>query len=238
MKPFAPRLVPIDEEQRKGSRTVTGLVERVTVELADKRLTRRENLVDLEERSWLPRHCRGDRAAFPALIQAYRRPVYGYLTRCGLAAADRDDVFQTVFLKVHAAARRYDPSRPLAPWIFTIVANAVRNHLSAATTRAGVTGDSDPDGLQDPNPGPDRIVLAKDMVRRVEDALETLSLPQREVVLLVTVVGLSQQAAAEALGLPLNTVKTHLRRGRLALTKVVRVEAAAGGGEGDLDANL
>ena len=33
-------------------------------------------VVDLEERGWLPRHCRGDGAAFPALLQAYRRPVY------------------------------------------------------------------------------------------------------------------------------------------------------------------
>lgn len=217
---------------------MTGLVERLSVELADKRLTRRENLVDLKERSWLPRHCRGDRAAFPALMEAYRRPVYGYLTRCGLPAADRDDVFQTVFLKVHAAARSYDPSRPLAPWIFTIVANSVRNHLSVAATRAMGVDDPDLDRLHDPNPGPERIVQARDMVRRVEDALQTLSQAQREVVLLVTVVGLSQQMVAETLDLPLNTVKTHLRRARLALTKMVTGEVGARGREGEFDADL
>ncbi len=215
-----------------------GLVERTVVELADKRLTQQENLVDLEERSWLPRHCRGDSAAFPALIQAYRRPVYSYLTRCGLSSADRDDIFQTAFLKVHAAARSYDPSRPLAPWIFTIVANCVRNHLGSSAVRASAAGDPDLDDLHDPNPGPDRIVQAKDMVRRVEGALQTLSLAQREVVLLVTVVGLSQQTVAETLDLPLNTVKTHLRRARLALTKVVTGEAGARRREGDLDVDL
>lgn len=232
------RPVPISEEQCKGSRTVTGLVERLSVELADKRLTRQENLVDLEERSWLPRHCRGDRAAFPALIQAYRRPVYGYLTRCGLPAADRDDVFQSVFLKVHASARSYDPSRPLAPWIFTIVANSMRNHLSAAATRVMGASDPDLDRLHDPNPDPERIVQARDMVRRVENAIQTLSQAQREVVLLVAVVGFSQQTVAETLDLPLNTVKTHLRRARLALTKVVAGEAGARGREGDLDVDL
>ena len=44
--------------------------------------------------------------------------------------------------------------------------------------------------------------------------------------------------AAEALGLPLNTVKTHLRRGRLALAKVVRGETAPDGREGEFDADL
>ena len=208
------------------------------MEVADKRLTQQENLVDLEERSWLPRHCRGDRSAFPALMQAYRRPVYGYLTRCGLSTADRDDIFQTVFLKVHAGARSYDPGRPLAPWVFTIVANSVRNHLSSAAQRVEATAERDLEGLHDPNPGPERIAHARDMVRRVESALETLPLPQREVVLLVAVVELPQQAEADSLGLPLNTVKTHLRRARLALTKVVKTEAAPVGREGDLDADL
>ncbi len=55
-----------------------------------------ERVVDLDERAWLARHCRGDSTAFPALLEAYRRPVYGYLVRCGVAAADRDDLFQSV----------------------------------------------------------------------------------------------------------------------------------------------
>ena len=52
-----------------------------------------------------------------------------YLVRAGVAEADRDDLFQAVFLRVHKAAGSYQPSRPLAPWLFTIVANVVRNHF-------------------------------------------------------------------------------------------------------------
>ena len=78
-------------------------------------------VVELEERSWLPRHCRGDQAAFPALMDAYRGPVYGYLVRCGIAEADRDDLFQNVFLKIHAAAASYEPVRALAPWILPML---------------------------------------------------------------------------------------------------------------------
>ena len=62
-------------------------------------------------------------------MAAYRRPVYSYLVRSGVADADRDDVFQGIFLKIHTAAGSYDPTRPLAPWLFTIVANSVRNHF-------------------------------------------------------------------------------------------------------------
>ena len=46
---------------------------------------REQRVVELEERTWLPRHCRGDSTAFPALLEAYRRPVYTYLVRFGVA---------------------------------------------------------------------------------------------------------------------------------------------------------
>jgi len=174
-------------------------------------------VVDFEERTWLARHCRGESSAFPALMASYRRPVYGYLVRSGVGAADRDDVFQTIFLKVHAAAASYDANRPLAPWLFTIVANTVRNHFRGGPDPAAPMPQDDPPDPPDPNPGPDRVAEAQQTVAWLERALPALPPAQREVLLLVTVVGLRQQDVAAALGRPLNTVKTHLRRARLAL---------------------
>ena len=174
-------------------------------------------VVGLEERTWLPRHCRGDAAAFPALLQAFRRPVYGYLVRAGVAEADRDDLFQSIFLKVHQAADRYEPARPLAPWLFTIAANTVRNHFR--DSRPEEAAPADPPDTADPAPDPERAAAARQAVARLETALAALPLAQREVLLLNGVAGLKLQEVAEALSLPLNTVKTHLRRARLTLAK-------------------
>ncbi len=196
--------------------------------------TRRE-VVDLEERSWLARHCRGDARAFPALMEAYRRPVYSYLVRSGVAPGDRDDLFQTVFLKIHSGAASYDAARPLAPWIFTIAANAVRDHFRArpaiASSSAGADPDDPPPDPPDPNPGPERVAAARQTVIWLEGAIQELPLAQREVLLLATVVGLPQQEIAEALNMPVNTVKTQLRRARLALSE--RLVAREAGCEGE-----
>lgn len=187
-------------------------------ELASETPEERRDVVDLEERTWLARHRRGDASAFPALMAAYRRPVYSYLVRGGVAEADRDDVFQAIFLKIHAAAGSYDPARPLAPWLFTIVANSVRNHHRDRPRASSSTGSEDgpPDPL-DPNPGPEHIASARETLAWLEGALTALPTAQREVLLLTAIVGLCQQDVAQALDLPLNTVKTHLRRARLAL---------------------
>ena len=174
-------------------------------------------VVDLEERTWLARHCRGDASAFPALLEAYRRPVYSYLVRSGVRQADRDDVFQNIFLKIHSAANAYDPTRPLAPWLFTIVANTVRNHLRDRPVPLSPVPDEDQPEIPDPNPGPEHITTVRETLGWLEQALLALPPMQREVLLLTSVVGLRQQDVAQFLNLPLNTVKTHLRRARLAL---------------------
>ena len=189
----------------------------VTGDMAAEATKQQTRVVDLDERSWLPRHYRGDEAAFAALLAAYRRPVYGYLSRCGVAAGDRDDLFQNVFLKIHAAAASYDPKRPLAPWLFAIVANAMRNHFRDRPAALAPIEDF-PDS-PDPAPGPDHIAESREIVAWVEAALLALPRAQREVLLLVAVAGLPQQEAAEALDIPLNTVKTHLRRARLTLAE-------------------
>ena len=194
-------------------------------------------VVRLEERAWLARHCRGDAAAFPALLEAYRRPVYAYLVRTGVAEADRDDLFQSVFLKVHAAAGSYDSARPLAPWIFTIVANTVRNHFRDRPSRHTVDDDQAVQELADSAPGPERVAQGRQAVARLEAAMAALPLVQREVLVLTAIGGLRQQEVAEALELPLNTVKTNLRRARLTLAKALAVaadEAPKGGHHEDL----
>ena len=199
---------------------------------------RQQDVVDLEERTWLTRHCRGDASAFPALLEAYRRPVFGYLVRNGVAEADRDDIFQSIFLKIHTAAESYDPTRPLGAWLFTIVANTVRNHFRAQAVPITMVPRDDPlDPLDppDPNPGPEHIAEARETIAWLEEALLALPPAQREVLLLVTVVGLRQQDVASSLNLPLNTVKTHLRRARLALAAGLAGRDAPAGGTGGTD---
>ena len=54
---------------------------------------------------------------------------------------------------------------------------------------------------------------------RLEREILRLPLPQQEVLILTCIENLPQKEVAEILGLPVNTVKTHLRRARQALVK-------------------
>lgn len=169
----------------------------------------------------LVRHRDGDPDAFRALVAAYRAPVYGYLGRCGVDGIERDDLFQEVFVRIHRAAGSYQAGRPAHPWIFTIVSNAVRNHLRRRRVRQLVEGDPPAVEPADAAPDGERRATARQALRRLERELGRLRLVEREVVLLAGVEQLALKDVARVLSLPLGTVKTHLRRARLRLARAL-----------------
>jgi RNA polymerase sigma-70 factor (ECF subfamily) len=186
-----------------------------------------ETVVNLDERNWLVRHCRGDSDAFGELMNAYQARVYGYLVRCGVPAASRDDVFQEIFVKIHLAAASYQPSRALGPWLFTIAANSVRNHLRDESRRRGI-GHVPADSRASGDHGPQALAEIGETLAWLEQALPRLPLEQREVLLLGSVGGLRLQDIATLLEIPLNTVKTLTRRARLALATALAEHVAEG----------
>ncbi len=178
-------------------------------------------VVRSDERALLLRHREGDQDAFSALVAEYRAPVYAYLARCGIDPPDRDDVFQEIFLRIHRAARTYQAHLPVHPWIFTIVCNTARTHLRRQRVRQLVRGEAGDHEPADSRPDGERRAVARQRMALVERALRRLSLPQREVLILAGVEKLAMKQVAEVLGMPVNTVKTHLRRARLALARAL-----------------
>ena len=107
--------------------------------------------------------------------------------------------------------------RPLHPWLFTIVANTVRTYHRKRRVRALLHGDPPQHEPPSPNPDSERVSAARQTAAWLEERIRRLPLPKREVVILACIENLPLKEVANVLGLPLGTVKTHLRRARLAL---------------------
>ncbi|MDQ3035697.1 MAG: RNA polymerase sigma factor [Myxococcota bacterium] len=177
-------------------------------------------VIPLPDRALLERHVRGDPSAFAALVEAWQGPVYGYLARSGVAGAERDDLFQDVFLRIHRGLAEGLPPGPTGPWIFAIAVNAVRSHFRKARVRAVVTLSEDPAATAAHDaPSPERALALRQTTAWALEEIAKLPLEQREALLLCTVHGLELRDAADALGVPAETVKTRLRRARIALAE-------------------
>ncbi len=175
-------------------------------------------VLDLEERGWLPRHCRGDNDAFAKLMSCYRSLIYTLLYRYGIDSQNRDDLFQEIFLKIHQAAPYYKPNQPLRPWLVSIALNTVRNHRRGEGRRWRFLArlPQQPDVHE---PGADEIAGHRETAVWMESKIGKLPEAQRDVLVLTTIKGLLMKDVAVMLKMPESTVKTHLRRARLALAE-------------------
>lgn len=71
----------------------------------------------------------GDLEAFETLYQRHKRRVLGYLISKLRDRDEAEEVFQTVFTKLHVARKKYRQEIPFLPWIFTIARNALVDHV-------------------------------------------------------------------------------------------------------------
>lgn len=173
------------------------------------------------DRDLLQRHHGGERAAFAQLMKNYANPIYGYMSRSGVALGDRDDLFQEVFCKVHQASQKKMPTGPVRPWVFRIAVNTVRDHFRRTKVRAVVTLDAEPAKDEASSCSPEASAEAKQTAQFLEAEIQKLPLAQREALLLSSVAGLGIRDAASVLGEPAETVKTRVRRARAALAKAM-----------------
>lgn len=190
-------------------------------------------MLPLSDRVLLERHARGDTDAFAQLMRIYQNPVYGYLVRSGIRPADRDDLFQQVFEKVHRASMRELPDGPVRPWLFAIAANTVRDAYRRAKVRSIVELD-DAAGHAEPSDDvrPDEAAERTEELSFLDREIARLPLEQREALLLCAVEGLPLADAAVALDVPVNTLKTRIRRARGALAMAAQRRQAMQDREG------
>ena len=134
-----------------------------------------------------------------------------------------DDVVQTACLRALERYHQWEPGTRLDSWMFRIIRNLWLDRAKSAWNRLVR---SDPEMLAEiPDHTLDRQIEVRDELSSARTAIMALPEAQREVLLLVTVEGLTYEAAAELLGIPLGTVMSRLARARVTVARRVRGEA-------------
>lgn len=156
----------------------------------------------------------GDRAAFSALYAATSAKLNGVLIRILQDRAEAEDVLQDVYVKIWRNAGRY-AANGLSPmtWLITIARNAGIDRLRA---RPRVAGGEVPDA-PDPAPGPEAAAVAASEARRIAACLGELEADRAAAVRGAYLDGMSYEDLARRHAVPLNTMRTWLRRSLIRL---------------------
>ena len=126
------------------------------------------------------------------------------------------DCAQDAFIRAYRALHQYDPAYPFGPWVFRITTNASLNFIQRGRGRE-ITVEELPEDPEPPESGPELSAVRKEDLQEVLDAMADLPPAYRAALTLRHMQELSYQEVADALGIPLGTVKTHLHRARAAL---------------------
>ncbi|MFI6600773.1 RNA polymerase sigma factor [Nonomuraea sp. NPDC050536] len=161
-----------------------------------------------------------DPEQFGVLFDRYVRQIHHYAAR-RLGSQAADDIVGETFLAAFRRRGSYDLAYRMArPWLYGIAATLVARHWRAeerllrALARTGI----DPLGA----PMEDEVVervTAQGQERRLAGALAKLSRGDREVMLLIAREQLSYEETAQALGIPVGTVRSRLHRARKTIRK-------------------
>lgn len=151
--------------------------------------------------------------SFEDAFAAEFRPLHRYLAR-RLGVSIADELAAETFAVAYRSWDRLDPDRPVRPWLYGIAANLVRHHwrkerrMLRAYARTGV----DPVVAHD-DAAVERVD-AHARQRELAEALAGLRPADREILLLHAWAELTDSEIADAVGLPIGTVKSRLSRTR------------------------
>jgi RNA polymerase sigma-70 factor (ECF subfamily) len=192
-------------------------------------------LTDLSDEQLFQRYTDGDEHGFRLLMQRYEPRIQGFL-RKRLNDEERvEDLTQDTFLRIHRARESYDPSRKFSTWIHTIANNLLKNEFRNRSRRRETVfselrpeaspagGPSRPIEFQAETADPELETYRSELRDAIDSAIEKMDEHHRIPFVMREVEDLSYEEIAEAIGIPVGTVKSRLNRARNSFRSLLPV---------------
>ena len=181
--------------------------------------------------------------AFEALVREHQSMVFRTLSRMTGAGPHVEDLAQEVFLRLYRALPEFRGDSALTTYLYRIVVNVAQDEWKrrrrdrefiAAAPSASLEEDDTSEWLEN-MPGdslhghartPEQLLSDAQLQDAVDAALLALSETERAVLILYHQEDCSYEAISAALEMPINTVRTHLHRGRKRMSALLRAQLA------------
>jgi RNA polymerase sigma-70 factor (ECF subfamily) len=177
---------------------------------------------------------------FEALVREHQAMVFRTLSRMTGAGPQVEDLAQEVFLRLYRALPEFRGDSALTTYLYRIVINVAQDEWKrrrrerefVATPPQSFEGDDSSEWLEN-MPGdtlhghartPEQLLSDSELRSAVDAALLSLPEAERAVLVLYHQEDCSYEAISAALEMPLNTVRTHLHRGRKRMGELVRAQ--------------
>lgn len=170
----------------------------------------------------------GNTQIFSRLIDNYKNMVYNLAYRMSNSPHEAEDISQEAFMRAYQSLARFNPSYKFSTWIYQITLNIIRDkykkkEIDYISLDTPVETDDSEFYHQpaDLTTNPEQIFSQRENLQAIQQAIYSLPLKYREVVVLRHLQDLSYVEISNILKLPQGTVKVHLYRAREQLRKIL-----------------
>ena len=184
-------------------------------------------MITLSDEALLTQYKQGNQRAFRVLVQRYTTPIYNLALRLLRDPMEAENVTQDTFLRVVTSLDRVRLDLPFKPYLFQIAVNLCRDQArknrpllfsdidsNPSYSEDGSASETTSESVADDSPPAWERLEKEELQARLHDALDTLTPAYQTVICLRYIEEFSYEEIAQALNLPLNTVRTQLRRAK------------------------
>lgn len=178
----------------------------------DKRPAERDTILDMIS---------GDPHAFEVILSAYEKPIFNHLIRLTGGVDEASDMLQETFIRLNNKRSQIDPDGNIKNWLYKVATNLAYDHFRKKKRENLVSIDTD--DLSE-------TIVSQLSYTSLEHEIATLDLERalrelrphyKNILLLYYREGFSYEEISKITELPLNTIKTHIRRARQELGKLL-----------------
>ncbi len=183
-------------------------------------------MADPDEAELVRRCLDGDEGAFRDLVDRYKHLVYALVGRTILDSSRIDDLAQEVFIRVYRGLPHFRGESRLSTWIYRITSNVCYEDRTHASPMLSLDDAADRGAPIARPAARDRAFGDLELRERLEKAMARLPPDSRFLIAGHYLQGIRYEDLAEALNMPLGTVKTLLHRAKRRLREVLEGELA------------
>jgi len=166
----------------------------------------------------------GRQSGFDTLMKRHREAVFRFVRGLTGNESDALDITQECFVAAFLALGRYDRTRPFRAWILRIARNKCHDWARRRTVRrffSFAVPLDDASDIADPEENPEEALSSRRGVERIHEAIASLPASLKEPLLLCSLEDMTQDEAAEVLGISRKAVETRIYRARQKLSHLL-----------------
>jgi RNA polymerase sigma-70 factor, ECF subfamily len=165
----------------------------------------------------------GNIKAYEQMLFLFAKPIFGYIYSLVHDKDDAEDITQEVFIKVYKNLHTIEPEKNFKNWLYKIATNTFYDWCRAKKRRLEVAIDEqDLDFETNATDEAYLTIEGLDDNFDLELALKNIKPIYQTVLMLYYYQGFSYEEISDSLNLPLNTVKTYLRRAKIDLRAAIK----------------